>query len=52
VEVTYEDGRKALAWTGVQLDDYDFISPFTGTRCVGRAGEPWSSRNPIFEGQA
>jgi hypothetical protein len=33
-EVTYPDGNKGVAWTGIWIDP------------IEKAGDPWSSRNP------
>ena len=33
--VTYPDGNKGMAWTGIHI-----------TNVVGLLGEPWSSRDP------
>jgi hypothetical protein len=35
-EVTYQDGNKGLAWTGIHL-----------TNKITEVGSPWSSRNPL-----
>lgn len=45
VEVTYGDGNKGLAWTGIHLEDSGPIHPFSF-----KIGDPWSSRNPTVVG--
>jgi hypothetical protein len=39
-EVTYRDGNKGMAWTGIHL-----------TNKVGKLGAPWSSKSPRVVGR-
>ena len=51
-EITYNDGNKGLAWTGVQLMDVQIpgINGDEGKTFDVKVGEQWSSRNPRVVG--
>jgi len=51
-EITYADGNKGVAWTGIQLRDDKFLGRGAdeGKLIQVKAGTPWSSRNPEIIG--